>query len=219
MVPVDLAASAMYARSKRIFDVIGSLIAAVVFAPVFFIIAICVRLSLGRPILFWHVRAGLHGKPFRLVKFRTMREAFDQDGTLLADSARLTQFGIFIRSTSMDELPELWNVLRGDMSLVGPRPLLMEYLPYYSVEQSRRQDVLPGITGWAQVNGRNAISWEEKFNLDVWYVDNRNIWLDIKVLFRTVAKLLQRADISATGHATMPAFGPRKNSNDTDHQT
>ncbi len=170
------------------------------------LLAWLVRRKLGSPILFTQVRPGLHGKPFRIVKFRTMTDARDASDTLLPDAQRLTRFGRFLRASSLDELPELWNVLRGDMSLVGPRPLLMEYLPLYSPEQARRHEVRPGITGWAQVNGRNAISWTDKFALDVWYVDHGSLWLDVRILWLTVRKVLVRDGISAAGEATMPRF-------------
>ncbi len=165
-----------------------------------------VRRKLGSPVLFTQVRPGLHGKPFRMVKFRTMTDERGPDGALLPDAQRLTPFGRFLRASSLDELPELWNVLRGEMSLVGPRPLLMEYLPLYTPEQARRHAVRPGITGWAQVNGRNAISWTDKFALDVWYVDHRSLWLDVQILWRTVRKVLVRDGISAAGEATMSKF-------------
>ena len=168
------------------------------------------RRKLGSPVLFTQVRPGVHGKPFLMVKFRTMTDERDASGALLPDAKRLTPFGRFLRASSLDELPELWNVLRGEMSLVGPRPLLMEYLPLYSPEQARRHEVRPGITGWAQVNGRNAISWADKFALDVWYVDNRSLWLDVKILWRTVRKVLVRDGISAAGEATMPKFTGQK---------
>jgi lipopolysaccharide/colanic/teichoic acid biosynthesis glycosyltransferase len=170
------------------------------------LIAFLVRLKLGSPVFFRQKRPGLDGKPFELLKFRTMADRRDAAGKELPDSDRLTGIGRWLRATSLDELPELWNVIRGDMSLVGPRPLLMEYLPLYSPEQSRRHDVRPGITGWAQINGRNAISWEEKFKLDVWYVDNQSFWLDLKILFFTVFRVFQRSGISAEGEATMPKF-------------
>lgn len=165
-----------------------------------------IRRRLGSPVLFRQIRPGLHGRPFEMVKFRTMRDAFGPDGQPLADEERMTSFGRLLRSSSLDELPELWNVLKGDMSLVGPRPLLMEYLPLYSAEQARRHAVRPGITGWAQVNGRNAISWEDKFDLDVWYVDHHTVWLDLKILGLTVWRVLRRDGISAAGEATMPRF-------------
>ncbi len=165
-----------------------------------------VRRKLGSPVFFTQVRPGLHGRPFKMVKFRTMTDERDPDGHLLSDAVRLTPFGRWLRATSLDELPELWNVLKGNMSLVGPRPLLMEYLPLYTPEQTRRHEVSPGITGWAQVNGRNSISWEDKFELDVWYVEHRSLWLDIKILWLTVRKVVMRDGISAAGEATMPRF-------------
>lgn len=178
----------------------------ILFAPIIFVVAVCVRCKLGSPVIFSQVRPGKHGKPFKMVKFRTMLDAFDANGDLLPDSQRLTRFGSFLRSSSLDELPELWNVLKGDMSLVGPRPLLMEYLPLYSSEQYRRHEARPGVTGWAQINGRNALSWEEKFELDVWYVDNRSLWLDVKIIFLTIKKVVVRDGISAEGEVTMPKF-------------
>lgn len=191
---------------KRIFDLILTFMALVVLAPVMIVVALLVAVKLGRPVLFSQIRPGMDGKPFRMVKFRTMTDARGADGELLADDQRLTAFGSFLRSSSLDELPELWNVLRGEMSLVGPRPLLMEYLPLYSAEQARRHEVRPGITGWAQVNGRNALSWTEKFALDVWYVDHRSLWLDLRILALTVRKVLIRDGISAEGHVTMEKF-------------
>lgn len=191
---------------KRTFDLFASASALLVFFPVLLVVAYLVRKNLGSPVLFRQVRPGLDGEPFDMIKFRTMLDAVDAQGKVLPDEVRLTSFGSFLRSTSLDELPGLWNVLKGDMSLVGPRPLLMEYLPLYSQEQARRHEVRPGITGWAQVNGRNAISWEEKFKLDVWYVDNQSLWLDIKILFFTVKKVLVRDGISAEGEATMTRF-------------
>jgi sugar transferase EpsL len=173
--------------------------------PIFFIICL-IKIKLGSPIFFSQVRPGLNGKPFKMFKFRTMTDARDANGELLPDSERLTRFGNFLRSSSLDELPGLWNVLKGDMSLVGPRPLLMQYLDRYTPQQARRHEVRPGITGWAQMNGRNAISWEDKFKLDVWYVDHQSIWLDIKILCLTIFKVIRRSDISATGNATMPEF-------------
>lgn len=164
------------------------------------------RLRLGSPVLFRQQRPGLHGKPFMMYKFRTMTDSMDTNGNLLADDERLPSFGRFLRSSSLDELPELFNVLKGDMSLVGPRPLLMEYLPLYSPLQARRHEILPGITGWAQINGRNAISWEEKFKLDVWYVDNQSLWLDLKIIFLTFIKVFRREGISHEGQATMEKF-------------
>ncbi len=178
----------------------------VLLAPLLLWTAWQVRHRIGASVLFRQTRPGLGGRPFELLKFRTMTNARDADGRDLPDADRLTGFGRWFRATSLDELPELWNVLRGDMSLVGPRPLLMEYLPLYSPEQARRHEVRPGITGWAQVNGRNAISWEEKFRLDVWYVDHQSIWLDLKILFLTIVRVFQRSGISAEGEATMPKF-------------
>ncbi|WP_281247541.1 sugar transferase [Qipengyuania nanhaisediminis] len=169
-------------------------------------VALMVHSKLGSPVLFTQMRPGQHGKPFRMLKFRTMLDAVDQNGDPLPDEKRLTAFGQLLRSTSLDELPGLFNVLKGDMSVVGPRPLLMDYLPLYSQEQSRRHEVRPGITGWAQVNGRNALSWPEKFALDVWYVDNRSMWLDLKILWLTALKVARRDGISAAGEATMPRF-------------
>jgi lipopolysaccharide/colanic/teichoic acid biosynthesis glycosyltransferase len=175
-------------------------------SPILAILAILVRIQMGSPILFRQNRPGLNGVPFQMMKFRTMRDAVDGVGNRLPDAQRLTPLGRFMRSASLDELPELWNVLKGDMSIVGPRPLLMEYLPLYSPEQARRHEVRPGITGWAQVNGRNAISWDEKFALDVWYVDNQSLWLDIRILALTVRKVFAREGISADGEATMTNF-------------
>lgn len=174
--------------------------------PVSIVVAFLVRQNLGSPVLFRQTRPGMNGKPFKMVKFRTMRDALDSNCNPLPDEERLTKFGRLLRATSLDELPELWNVLQGDMSLVGPRPLLMEYLLLYSNRQARRHEARPGVTGWAQVNGRNAISWEEKFELDVWYVDNQSLWLDIKILFLTVLKVLKRDGISQDGQATMEKF-------------
>ena len=191
---------------KRLFDLLASAIGLLILAVPLAVLAWQVRRKLGSPVLFTQVRPGLNGKPFRMVKFRTMTDARDASGALLPDAQRLTPFGRFLRASSLDELPELWNVLRGEMSLVGPRPLLMEYLPHYTPEQARRHEVQPGITGWAQVNGRNAISWDEKFALDVWYVDHRSLWLDVRILWLTVRKVLVRDGISAAGEATMPAF-------------
>jgi len=171
---------------------------------------VLVRRKLGSPVLFRQVRPGQHGRPFMMVKFRTMTDERGADGELLPDALRLTPFGHFLRASSLDELPELWNVLRGEMSLVGPRPLLMEYLPLYSTEQARRHEVRPGITGWAQINGRNAVSWDERFRLDVWYVDHRSVCLDLKILWLTVRKVLVREGISAKGEATMPRFNGNK---------
>jgi len=170
------------------------------------LLALVVRITLGGPVLFRQVRPGLHGRPFRMIKFRTMTDARDADGALLPDAQRLTPLGRFLRATSLDELPELWNVIRGDMSLVGPRPLLMEYLPLYSAEQARRHEVRPGVTGWAQVNGRNSLSWERRLEMDVWYVDHQSFWLDLRILVMTVGKVVRRDGISADGEATMPKF-------------
>ena len=191
---------------KRLFDLFASAIGLVILAVPLALLAWQVRRKLGSPVLFTQVRPGLHGKPFRMIKFRTMTDARDASGALLPDAQRLTPFGRFLRASSLDELPELWNVLRGEMSLVGPRPLLMEYLPLYSPEQARRHAVRPGITGWAQVNGRNAISWADKFALDVWYVDHHSLWLDVRILSLTVRKVLVRDGISAEGEATMSHF-------------
>ncbi len=191
---------------KRMIDIVLSLIAILVLFPIFAVIAALVRSRMGGPVFFRQNRPGIHGRSFEMIKFRTMLNSTDGQGNALPDAERLTKIGRFLRATSLDELPELWNVLKGDMSLVGPRPLLMEYLPLYSAEQARRHDVLPGITGWAQVNGRNALSWPEKFALDVWYVDNRSIWLDLKILWLTAFKVVRRAGISAAGEATMPRF-------------
>jgi lipopolysaccharide/colanic/teichoic acid biosynthesis glycosyltransferase len=195
---------------KRIFDIFGAGVGLTVLSPVLLILVILIRRGMGSPLLFRQIRPGKDGEPFEMMKFRTMRDATGADGELLPDTVRLTRLGQTLRSSSLDELPELWNVLKGDMSLVGPRPLLMEYLPLYSPEQARRHNVRPGVTGWAQVNGRNAISWDEKFALDVWYVDNRSLWLDLKIIWLTIRKVLQREGISAAGEATMPKFtGPR----------
>ncbi len=188
------------------FDLLVSAMGLLLLAVPLSLLAWQVRRKLGSPVLFTQVRPGLHGKPFRIFKFRTMTDARDARGALLPDAQRITPFGRFLRASSLDELPELWNVLWGEMSLVGPRPLLMEYLPLYSPEQARRHEVRPGITGWAQVNGRNAISWTNKFALDVWYVDHRCLWLDVRILWMTVRKVLVRHGISADGEATMPKF-------------
>jgi len=191
---------------KRVFDILIASILLILLLLPLLILAAVIRFKLGTPILFSQIRPGLNGNPFKLYKFRTMTNALDAEGNLLTDENRLTPFGQLLRRTSLDELPELWNVLRGDMSLVGPRPLLMEYLPLYTQEQSRRHEVRPGITGWAQVNGRNLLSWDERFILDVWYVDHHSILLDIKILFITSKKVLKREGISAKGEATMPKF-------------
>lgn len=193
---------------KRLVDIVLSLTALVLLMPVFVVVALLVRCKLGSPLLFRQRRAGLKGKTFELVKFRTMTEARDASGKLLPDAERLTRFGAFLRSSSLDELPELFNILKGEMSLVGPRPLPVEYLPRYSPEQARRHEVLPGLTGWAQVNGRNTQTWEERFRHDVWYVDNRSLALDLKILAMTVGKVLSREGIQAEGEATMREFRP-----------
>ncbi|MDC7217936.1 MAG: sugar transferase [Spirochaetales bacterium] len=191
---------------KRCFDLVVSISALLIFLPVLIGVAIAIHKKMGGGIFFIQRRPGLHGKPFNIIKFKTMSDAKDENGDLLPDSERLSRFGKILRSTSLDELPELVNVIFGDMSLVGPRPLLMQYLERYSPEQARRHDVLPGITGWAQVNGRNAISWEDKFKLDVWYVDNHNLLLDIKILYLTVARVFKREGISQPGQATAQEF-------------
>jgi lipopolysaccharide/colanic/teichoic acid biosynthesis glycosyltransferase len=191
---------------KRFFDFSVAASALFILSLPLLLLAFLVFINLGRPVFFRQLRPGIGGLPFRMVKFRTMISEIGTDGQPLPDAVRLTPFGRLLRVTSLDELPELWNVLRGEMSLVGPRPLLMEYLPLYDSEQARRHEVRPGITGWAQVNGRNAISWEDKFKLDVWYVDNRSFWLDIKILWMTVKKVLVRDGISAEGEATMTKF-------------
>ncbi|SFE23588.1 Sugar transferase involved in LPS biosynthesis (colanic, teichoic acid) [Marinobacter sp. DSM 26671] len=196
---------------KRFFDIVVAGILLVVLAPAFFLLIGVVRANLGSPVFFNQLRPGRNGSPFRMVKFRTMLNSVDHEGRSLPDEQRMTSFGRFLRSTSLDELPELWNVLKGEMSLVGPRPLLMEYLPLYSEEQFRRHEVRPGITGWAQVNGRNAISWEDKFRLDIWYVDNQSLWLDIKILIMTVRKVLKKDGISSEGAATASKFTGNRN--------
>jgi len=192
--------------SKRLFDLALTIPGLILVSPLLLGLAILVRISLGAPVIFLQLRPGFLGKPFTLFKFRTMKDTRGTDGELQSDEKRLTALGRFLRATSLDELPELVNVLRGEMSLVGPRPLLMEYLQRYSPEQARRHDTLPGITGWAQINGRNALSWEDKFKLDVWYVDNRSLSLDIKILLLTFWKVLRREGISQHGHATAPVF-------------
>jgi lipopolysaccharide/colanic/teichoic acid biosynthesis glycosyltransferase len=191
---------------KRIFDITLSGIAIIAFTIPMLLVGLLVRVLLGAPIVFWQMRPGRHGRPFHVLKFRTMTADINSDGNLLSDSERLPKFGQILRSTSLDELPELWNVLKGEMSLVGPRPLLMEYLPLYSAEQARRHEIRPGITGWAQVNGRNALSWEEKFAMDVWYVDNQSLLLDCKILLMTLIKVMKRDGISQDGEATMRKF-------------
>lgn len=191
---------------KRAFDVLLSAMLLVAGAPLILALSVLVRLRLGSPVLFRQIRPGLHGRPFEMVKFRTMTDARDTTGALLPDADRLTPFGRFLRSSSLDELPEIWNVLKGEMSFVGPRPLLMDYLPLYSSEQARRHEVRPGITGWAQVNGRNTLSWEDKFRLDVEYVERQSMWLDLCILMQTALKVVKRDGISADGDATMPRF-------------
>ncbi|WP_305883741.1 sugar transferase [Pseudomonas sp. NFACC42-2] len=191
---------------KRIFDIVFSFLGLIVFFPALVILSVMIRLKLGSPIFFTQERPGLGGKPFKMIKFRTMRDAVDSDGIPLPDGERMTAFGSMLRSSSLDELPELWNVLKGEMSLVGPRPLLMQYLPLYSVEQNRRHEVRPGVTGWAQINGRNSVSWDEKFKLDTWYVDNKSMLLDIKIIISTVKKVLVRDGISQENNATMAPF-------------
>ena len=191
---------------KRVMDIIGTSIGLVLLAPVIAILCVMIRRRLGAPVLFRQTRPGKDGKPFQMIKFRSMKDANAPDGTPLPDSERMTPFGAKLRATSLDELPELWNVLKGDMSLVGPRPLLMEYLPLYSPHQARRHDLRPGVTGWAQINGRNAIGWPEKLNLDVWYVENRSLWLDIKIIALTIKKVVKRDGISAAGETIMPKF-------------
>ena len=191
---------------KRLFDITVATIALVVLSPVYALVAYKVKKNLGSPVLFRQTRPGQHGVPFEMIKFRSMKDAIDADGNPLPDSERLTVFGQSLRNSSLDELPELWNVIKGDMSLVGPRPLLMEYLPLYNQHQARRHNARPGVTGYAQVNGRNAIGWDEKFELDTWYVDNQSLWLDIKILFKTIKKVLVKEDVSADGEVTMSRF-------------
>ena len=196
---------------KRFLDIIIASIALILLSPLYAFVAYKVKKNLGSPVLFRQVRPGLHGKPFEMIKFRTMRDAVDAQGNSLPDSERLTSFGKMLRSSSLDEMPELWNVIKGDMSIVGPRPLLTEYLPLYNTEQARRHNVRPGMTGHAQVNGRNAISWEEKFKLDTWYVDNQSTLLDFKIMFKTVHKVLAKDDINAIGEATAAPFKGNQN--------
>ena len=197
---------------KRLFDIIASASGLIFLSPVFLILIYLIRKNLGEPVFFTQERPGKDGKPFKMIKFRSMRNAVDKDGNPLPDSERLTPFGKKLRATSLDELPELWNVLKGEMSLVGPRPLLMSYLPLYNEFQNRRHEMRPGVTGWAQVNGRNALSWDEKFAHDIWYIDHYSFWLDMKILFLTVKKVFIKEGISAEGEATMPYF----TGNDTD---
>ena len=191
---------------KRFFDICVAFIGLILLFPLIALLALLILLKMGRPILYCQTRPGLHGSPFTIYKFRTMQNTRNAAGELEADEKRLSSFGQFLRAASLDEIPELWNVLRGEMSLVGPRPLLMQYLSRYTVEQMRRHEVKPGITGWAQVRGRNAVSWEDRFKLDVWYVDHRNFWLDLKILWLTMFKTLKREGISAANHVTMPEF-------------
>ena len=191
---------------KRLLDIIIASIALILLSPLYFYVAHKVKKNLGSPVLFRQVRPGLHGKPFEMIKFRSMKDAVDAQGNSLPDSERLTPFGKMLRSSSLDEMPELWNVIKGDMSIVGPRPLLMEYLPLYNQEQAKRHLLRPGMTGHAQVNGRNAISWEEKFKLDTWYVENQSVWLDFKIMLKTVKKVLAKDDINEAGEATMTKF-------------
>lgn len=191
---------------KRLLDIVIASSALVLLSPIYALVAYKVKKNLGSPVLFRQVRPGLHGKPFEMIKFRSMKDALDTAGNPLPDTERLTPFGKMLRATSLDEMPELWNVIKGDMSIVGPRPLLMEYLPLYNSEQAKRHEVRPGITGYAQVNGRNAISWEKKFELDTWYVNNHSLWLDFKIMLKTVKKVLAKDDISAEGDVTMHKF-------------
>ena len=199
---------------KRLLDIVIASIALTLLSPLYFYVAYKVKKNLGSPVLFRQVRPGLHGKPFEMIKFRTMKDATDAQGNPLPDSERLTPFGKMLRSTSLDEMPELWNVIKGDMSIVGPRPLLMEYLPLYNKEQAKRHDVRPGMTGHAQVNGRNAIGWDEKFKLDTWYVENRSLWLDFKIMLQTVKKVIAKDDINEAGEATMTKFTGSKSEAD-----
>ena len=200
---------------KRVLDIAIASTALVLLSPVYALVAYKVKKNLGSPVLFRQTRPGLHGKPFEMIKFRTMKDAVDAQGNPLPDSERLTPFGKMLRATSLDEMPELWNVIKGDMSIVGPRPLLMEYLPLYNAEQAKRHDVRPGITGHAQVNGRNAISWEKKFELDTWYVEHQSLWLDFKIMLKTIQKVIAKDEISAQGEATMRKFtGSSEHKND-----
>ncbi|NVK26112.1 MAG: sugar transferase [Gammaproteobacteria bacterium] len=192
---------------KRLIDIVVSLLALIILSPIWLFVAFLISRNLGRPVFFRQKRPGKNGKVFEMIKFRTMLDASDKAGNLLPDKDRMTPFGTKLRSTSLDELPELFNVLKGDMSLVGPRPLLVEYLDKYSPEQARRHEVKPGITGYAQVNGRNAVSWQERFDMDVWYVDNQSLWLDLKILFKTVITVVKRDGVSQNGHVTMSKFG------------
>ena len=200
-------------RVKRVFDLLATAVGGALIAPLVAVLTVLVRWRLGSPVLFRQVRPGLHTEPFELVKFRTMTDERDTDGQLLPDAQRLTRFGRTLRSTSLDELPELWNVLRGEMSLVGPRPLLMDYLPHYTPRQARRHEVPPGITGWSQVNGRNAPSWDQRLELDVWYVEHRSLWLDLRILALTLLRVVRREDITTEGHATVPRFDGTRGAN------
>jgi len=191
---------------KRAFDFLVATMAIICLSPVLLALAIAIRIRLGSPVIFRQIRPGLHGEPFEMMKFRTMTDRRDSSGQLLPDRDRITPFGVFLRETSLDELPGLFNVWSGNLSLVGPRPLLMQYLPLYSEKQARRHEVKPGLTGWAQIHGRNAISWEAKFALDIWYVDNRSFWLDLQIIFKTMKKVLLREGVSASGEVTMPVF-------------
>ena len=197
---------------KRAFDILASVSGLILLSPLYLVLWILIRQKLGSPVLFRQKRPGKNGEIFELIKFRSMSDACDEEGNPLPDEERLGSFGKLLRSTSLDEAPELWNVLRGDMSLVGPRPLLIEYLPLYNETQARRHDIRPGLTGWAQVNGRNATSWEERFEMDVWYVDNRSFWLDLKIIWLTIVTVLKRDGVEAEGHVTMPKFeGTKEN--------
>ncbi len=191
---------------KRVIDIVVAFLMLLILSPVLILVAVLVKKKLGSPVLFNQTRTGINGTSFEIFKFRTMLDANGDDGLPLPDAQRMTKFGSFLRASSLDELPGLWNVLRGDMSLVGPRPLLPEYLPLYSPEENRRHEVRPGVTGWAQVNGRNSLSWQEKFKLDVWYVEHRSLWLDIKILFLTIKKVIAREGIGAEGEVTMSKF-------------
>lgn len=195
---------------KRLLDIIIASIALILLSPLYFYVAYKVRKNLGSPVIFRQVRPGLHGKPFEMIKFRTMTDERDSEGNLLSNEQRLPKFGKMLRATSLDEMPELWNVIKGDMSIVGPRPLLMDYLPLYNEEQAKRHNVRPGMTGYAQVNGRNSISWEEKFKLDTWYVENQSIWLDFKIMFQTVKKVLVKEGINQSEEVTMTRFTGNK---------
>lgn len=195
---------------KRVLDIVIASVALVLLSPLYFYVAYKVRKNLGSPVLFRQARPGLHGKPFEMIKFRTMTDERDAEGNLLPNEQRLPKFGKMLRATSLDEMPELWNVIKGDMSIVGPRPLLMDYLPLYNVEQAKRHNVRPGMTGYAQVNGRNSISWEEKFKLDTWYVENQSIWLDFKIMFQTVKKVIIKEGINQSDEIIMTRFTGNK---------